>query len=45
LDALAGLGRLSSPHIEWLAIGIALAAAALTLAARRPTPLVAEAGS
>jgi putative oxidoreductase len=45
LDALLGLEGLSNPHIKWIAIGIALAIAALTLAARRSAPLVAKAGS
>lgn len=45
LDALLGLGGLSSLHIKWIAIGIALALAALTLAARRSAPLVSKAGS
>lgn len=45
LDALLGLSGLSNPHIAWLAIGIALAIAALTLALRRPAPLVPKTGS
>jgi putative oxidoreductase len=43
LDGVLGLDRLWSPGLEWAALGAGVLAAVVNLAARRPTPSVANA--
>ena len=45
LDAVLGLNQLWSPGLEWAALGAGALAAVVNLAARRPAPSVASAGS